>query len=179
MRTRRLCLVLLAASLLPACSGLRPPNPIPVSGDAVLGASAHLRRVADERDDLELVEGGLLAEFYTYEWQERHAWDPLYETADPNAPANPRVLRERILVGPQQTYLAFGQVTGVRVIRWLVGAGVELDVTGRSEPLVLSVRDADEAQALADALDLLRRARDPAGPPEAPAGTSSDAPAPD
>jgi hypothetical protein len=63
------------------------------------------------------------------------------------------------------------KLAGVAVRRWAIGAGIELSIDGAAEPLYVETKDAQTAQRLADALDLLRRAQhsgtpDGKGPPE-------------
>jgi len=187
MKERRLRTALpaaLAAAL--ACSTVHLPQAAPVT-EASLGEA--IETLNDSGGRVELVEGGIVADLYVYEWRrvERSDW------------RDPRDLRrggalgieadsERRLVGPKRgVYLPYRSILAVRARSWPLWSGVELELdeafrlrgprvreapSGRAwddAPVVIKARDEQDARKLSEAIDRVRRARLPAAEPaEAP-----------
>lgn len=165
---RRVAAFASTLALLAGCAGPPPAPPAPLTEEAVRAAAEEVTRSAAARDDLDLVEGGLRGALYTWRWEERWEDDPRsfdpWSRQGPDFPLRRRV-QERVLVGPEVTEVPWRRLHSVRARHWLLGSGVELGVEGAAEPLLLRTGDAAEADALAAALDLLRRARGAAPPP--------------
>jgi hypothetical protein len=143
------------------CLGVERVPPREIDEATVRAAAERIERFDAARSDVELVEGGLRAAVYT-EVRER-VFDPIplelpILLEHGVIPPEPQVREERRPVGPIDLTIAWSRIRDVRVHRWLAETGVELDVEGEPEPLVLVVPDA-EAEALAEAIDVLRRAR--------------------
>jgi hypothetical protein len=156
------------AGLALGCAGVEPVPERALDEEAVRGAAARIEAFDAAHDDVALVEGGLRARVLVvrrdptpepYLPYPPARFDRWYPILPPDPPPRDRLeLTDRVI--------AWRNLRGVRVHRWLLGSGIELDVAGESEPLVLRVDDA-EAAPLAEALDLLRRAQAP-WPPEPP-----------
>lgn len=147
-----------------ACSGLAPPADIPVTETSLDEAAAVVRETAARDPNFQLVEGGISVEAYQWSWRERvvdepEAWGGPMVLGSVVVFGVPRVVRERILVGPTRQYISFRELAGVAVHRFTIGAAVELTLDGAAEPIFVETSDRQTAQRLADALDLLRRAR--------------------
>ena len=115
-----------------------------------------------------MLEDGLQADVYYYEWREIP--DPL--EVNPaggffDEPLGRSRHRVRMLTGPRESvYLRYAMIDAVEAHSWPLWAGVEIQVAGLSGrdsdgPLVIRAADAEEAVRLTDAIDCLRRARDP------------------
>jgi hypothetical protein len=136
-----------------------PPSDTPVTEASVDEAAAVVQEAAARDPNFQLVEGGLLLEAYQWVWRDRVVMEPAIVGSVVVAPA-PRIVRERALVGPARHYVAFRELAGVAVRRWTIGtAGIELSLDNGEEPIFMETSDAQSAQRLADALDLLCRAR--------------------
>jgi hypothetical protein len=147
-----------------ACGSLVPPSDIPVTEKSLDEAAAVVREVAAQDPNFQLVEGGLSVAAYQWGWRERvvdepEAWSGPIVVGSVVVPGAPRVVRERVLVGPTRQYVGWRELAGVAVRRFTIGEGIELTLDGAAEPIVVETSDAQTAQHLADALDLLRRAR--------------------
>jgi hypothetical protein len=108
-----------------------------------------------------------------------------WKTADPVRtdimldPRDPWVVEEDVLVGPREHYVPLADLEAVWVREWAVGEGVELELAGEPERVVLRTGDRAEAERLAAALEALRRAvaGEGAAPPwPSPSGVSRRAP---
>jgi hypothetical protein len=141
-----------------ACSSVTPPADIPVTEASLDEAAAVVRETAARNPNFQLVEGGISVEAYQWIWRDHTVVDPVI-VGSIVVPGAPRVVHERELVGPAPYYVPFREVAGVAVRRWAIGVGIELSVDGTAEPLFIQMKDAETAQRLADALDVLRRAR--------------------
>ena len=140
-----------------ACGSLTPPSDTPVTEASLDEAAAVVRETAARDPSFQLVEGGLSLEAYEWAWQDRVVVEPVI-VGSVIVPGT-QIVRERVLVGPARHYVAFRDLAGIAVRRWTIGAGIELSLYGADEPIFLKTNDAQTAQRLADALDLLRRAR--------------------
>jgi len=162
-----------------ACAQAPEAPPPRLTEEAVRAAAGEIARRAEARDDLDLVEGGLRADVHTWRWEKRWVSEPVgpWRTGDVAFPP-PHVVDERVLVGPERTEVPWRRLRAVRARHWLLGSAVELTVDGAPEPLLLRTADAEEADALAAALDLLRRARsaDPPSGADAPAAGGAGSP---
>jgi len=147
-----------------ACGSLYAPQPVPLTDDSVRQATAVLREAAARRGDVRLVEGGVALDAYFYEWREWLEWEELEAgvpgelSREPIATQQPYLRRERMLVGPRSIYVPLEQLGPVRVRTWAFGSGVEIELPGQPEPAFLETADVGEAERLAAALDVLRRA---------------------
>ena len=147
-----------------ACGSLVPPADIPVTEKSLDEAATVVREMAARDPNFQLVEGGISVEAYQWTWRERvvdepDAWGGPMVVGSVVVPGAPRLVRERVLAGPTRQYVGLRDLVGVAVRRFTIGAGVELTLEGAAEPIVVETSDAQTAQRLADALDLLRRAR--------------------
>jgi hypothetical protein len=138
-----------------ACASTYAPEPVSITEDGLAHASEVLRRAAERREDLRLEEGGLVVDLLFYEWQTRLEFDDDAELLN---------LRG-VQLGPR---VPLDRLHAVRVREWAFGTGLEFLLEGEPEPAILATEDLEEAQRLASALDLLRRARaeELASPPE-------------
>jgi|GEM_PF-3606526 len=155
------------------CASLTPPADIPVTETSLGQAAAVVREVATQDPNFQLVEGGISVEAYQWSWRDRIVVEPDTGAAPMVAGpivilGAPRVVRERVLVGPARHSFAFQELAGVAVRRWTIGVGIELSLDGTAEPIFVEMNDVQTAQRLADALDLLRRARHGKTPEETP-----------
>jgi hypothetical protein len=141
-----------------ACGGLTPPADIPVTETSLDEAAAVVRETAAQNPNFQLVEGGISVEAYQWAWRDHTVVEPMIVGSIVWV-GTPRIVRERELVGPAPYYVPFRRLAGVAVRRWAIGAGIELSVEDATEPLFVEMKDAQTAQRLADALELLRRAR--------------------
>jgi hypothetical protein len=152
-----------------ACASTYAPEPVSITEDGLAHASEVLRRAAERREDLRLEEGGLVVDLLFYEWQTRLEFDDDAELLNlRGVQLGPREVQERVLVGPRTVYVPLDRLHAVRVREWAFGTGLEFLLEGEPEPAILATEDLEEAQRLASALDLLRRARaeELASPPE-------------
>jgi hypothetical protein len=145
---------------LAGCGGLHPPVVDPSVGGGVARARASVERAVAGRSDVRLVEGGLILHAMVYERRASRRW----KAADPSRtdimldPRDPWVVEEDVLVGPRELYVPLARLEAVWVREWAVGEGVELELAGEPERVVLRVGDRAEAERLAAALEALRRA---------------------
>ncbi|HBZ69411.1 MAG TPA: hypothetical protein DEP35_06635 [Deltaproteobacteria bacterium] len=146
----------LAAQL--ACGGLIPPTDIPVTEASLDEAAAVVRDTAARDPNFQLVEGGISVNAYEWSWRDRLVVEPMIVGSIVTL-GTPQIARERVLVGPARYYVTFRELAGVAVRRWAIGSGIELSLDGATEPIFVEMKDAQTAQRLADALDVLRRAR--------------------
>jgi hypothetical protein len=141
-----------------ACGSLTPPADLPVTETSLDEAAAVVRETAARDPNFQLVEGGISVEAYQWSWRDRVVVEPMV-VGSIVALGAPRIVRERVLVGPARHYVALRELAGVAVRRWAIGAGIELLLEGATEPIFVETNNAQTAQRLAAALDLLRRAR--------------------
>jgi len=169
-----------ALALAPACQTRFEPERAPVTPTSVAEALEVVRAEAAGRDDLTLVEGGLVVDAWFYVWTERTVWD---DPGDPHLGTDElfgdaiggRTERVRVLEGPRRIYVTLADLRAVVVRAWTFGAGVELEWAGRSEPAFLKTDTRERAERLGSALDLLRRAHaGEAGPQPPDAGAEGD-----
>ena len=139
-----------------ACGGLMPPSETPVTEASVDEAAVVVQEAAARDPNFQLVEAGLSLEAYQWVWRERIVVEPTI-VGPVIALGATRVVRERVIVGPARHYVAFRDLAGVAIRRWAIGVGIELSLYDE-EPIFMETNDAQTAQRLADALDLLRRA---------------------
>jgi hypothetical protein len=135
-----------------------PPSETPVTEASVDEAAVVVQEAAARDPNFQLVEGGLSLKAYQWVSRDQVVVEPTI-VGSVIALGAPRVVRERVLVGPARHYVAFRELAGVAVRRWAIGVGIELSLYGGEEPIFMETNDAETAQRLADALDLLRRAR--------------------
>jgi hypothetical protein len=157
-RLRAVRALALAAAL--GCGGLHAPVLGPTDAAALADARATLEAAAARRGDIRLVEGGLVLQGLTYAPQHSLHWE-LPEPTRPEGILDPRdhwVVREEVLVGPREVYVELARVRAVWVHAWAVGHGVELELDGEPDRVVLPTADRAEAELLAAALEHLRRA---------------------
>ncbi len=155
-RFRRRSLPALLLSVATACAQAGPA-PAPVSPESLDAAVAVLAEAAERRSDLSLVDGGLRMEVWLTEWRQRVEWR--VRAGSPWAPAEPVVVERPVRTGPHILHVQIEEIDGVRARRWLFGAEIQLRLQDRPDPAHLAAADAEEAEALARALDLLVRAR--------------------
>lgn len=147
-----------------ACGSLYAPEPLPLTGDSLREATEVLREAAARRGDIRLVEGGLVLDAYFYEWREWLEWEELEAgvpgdlSREPIAVQQPYLRRERMLEGPRSVYVPLEGLGAAQVRTWAFGCGVEIELAGQPEPAFLETADTAEAERLAGALDVLRRA---------------------
>jgi len=141
-----------------ACGSVRPPADIPVTEASLDEAAAVVRETAARDPNFQLVEGGISVEAYEWSWRDRVVVEPVVVGAVVS-PGPPRVVRERVLEGPARHTFPFRDLAGVAVRRWAIGTSIELSIEGAAEPIIVEMNDEQTAQRLADALDVLRRAR--------------------
>lgn len=152
-RTR--AVLLLAAALSLACGRVYAPPARPATPANVAAALAELEALCRAREDLELVEGGLLVSAHFLEWRE---WEEFDDHGARWGHGAPHRVRERVLVGPERLYVSLQGIRGVWVHRRSFGTSVEIALRGPRSPAILDASDRDEAERLAASLDLLRRA---------------------
>jgi hypothetical protein len=131
--------------------------------EAALAAAIEIIHATGAR--VEMLEDGLQADVYRYEWTELPGPPEIHSTdgffGEPIA-SRPRV---RMLAGRRESvYLPYAWIHAVEARSWPLWAGVEIQVAGVSDtelegPLVIRAGDAEEAARLTDAIDCLRRAR--------------------
>src|SRR5271166_3376682 len=117
------------------CASLTPPADIPVTETSLGQAAAVVREVATRDPNFELVEGGISVEAYQWSWRERmvddpEAWGGPLVVGSTVVLGAPRMVRERVLVGPTRQYVGYRDMTGLAVRRWTIGAGIELSLDG-------------------------------------------------
>lgn len=171
-RPPSLLLLLLAAQM--ACTSVYAPPNEPLTEEGLTEAIQTLRET-DER--VVVLEDGLQVEVYVYEWR-RLPPPPelgLHERllSDSMFPEGQETL---MLTGPPRiVYLPYASIRTVEARSWPMWSGIEIAVAEGGEgdldgPLVIRAQDVEEAERLADAIDRVRRAREPAA--RAPATTA-------
>lgn len=169
--------IALGLLLAPACQTRFDPEPTPVTPASAEEALEVVRAEAAERDDLALVEGGLVLDAWFYVWRERTVWedsgDPFPGTDDLfDDEIGGRTERVRGLEGPRRIYVPLAGLRAVAVRAWTLGAGVELELAGEPEPAFLRADGRERAERLGSALEVLRRAHAGGAEPTPPgAGT--------
>jgi hypothetical protein len=156
-----------------ACTTVYAPLDEPVTEEGLAEAIETLQ-AAGER--VAILEDGLQVEVYVYEWRRLPPppdleWDELL-LPDPIFLEDQET---RMLTGPPRSiYLPYASIRAVTARSWPMWSGVELVVAGEGDeeldgPLVIKAHDVEEAERLADAIDRVRRARQPtAEGPSAP-----------
>jgi hypothetical protein len=152
-------LIALAAVISIGCAGAYEPPAVPLSDGLLAEARDVLQEADARRDDVQLTEGGVYLDLTFYEWSQ--------VDLDANRPPdilNPRqqmdgaVLDQRERSAPRRVLVTPRNLTGVRVQPLAFGAFVELDLDGEKGPGMLDAKTREEADRLAAAFDLLRRA---------------------
>jgi hypothetical protein len=149
-----------------ACTTVYAPPDEPLTEEGLEEAIQTLQEVGDR---VAILEDGLQAEVYLYEWRSLPPppgieFDDLL-LSDSTFPEDQQVL---MLVGPARSvYLPFSSIRAVEARSWPMWSGVELEVSEAGEeeldgPVVIKAHDVEEAERLADAIDRVRRARQPA-----------------
>lgn len=151
-----------------ACATVYAPPDVPLTEEGLAEAIGTLLEAGDR---VAILEDGLQVEVYVYEWR-RLPPPPGFEFDEIFFPDS--LFEEdhetRMLVGPPRSvYLPFRSIRAVEARSWPMWSGVEIAVAeaDRGEldgPLVIKARDVEEAERLADAIDRVRRARQPADP---------------
>jgi len=163
-RPPSLLLLLLVAQM--ACTAVYAPPNEPLTEEGLVEAIQTLQE-ADER--VVILEDGLQVEVYVYEWRRLPAPSGLqFHELLLSDSMFPEDQQTRMLVGPARSvYLPFASIRAVEARSWPMWSGVELVVEEAGEeeldgPLVIKAHDVEEAERLADAIDRVRRARQPA-----------------
>jgi hypothetical protein len=157
-----------------ACTTVYAPPDEPLTEEGLEEAIQTLQEMGDR---VAILEDGLQAEVYLYEWRTLPPppgieFDDLL-LSDSTFPEDREVL---MLVGPARSvYLPFTSIRAVEARSWPMWSGVELEVSEAGEeeldgPVVIKAHDVEEAERLADAIDRVRRARQPAA--RAPSATA-------
>lgn len=143
-----------------ACGGSYQPAPRAVGSESLRGAYATLQEIA-EAEAFEIVEDGLYADVYLYEERVHVEWEESIPEDDLRVlvPPAPRVVRERVPVGPERRYVPFRHLASVHAERWSIGASVEFRLDDGDVEGMIRVSDFERAKRMADALELFRRAR--------------------
>ena len=171
---RPLSLLLLLLVAQTACTAVYAPPNEPLTEEGLLEAIQTLQE-ADER--VAILEDGLQVEVYVYEWR---SLPPPPELGLHDRLLSDSMLPEgeqmRMLTGPPHSvYLPYASIRTVEARSWPMWSGVELMVAEAGEeefvgPLVIKADDVEEAERLADAIDRVRRTRQPAA--QAPSETA-------
>ena len=172
-RPPSLLLLLLAVQM--ACTAVYAPPNEPLTEEGLVEAIQTLQE-ADER--VAILEDGLQVEVYVYEWRRLPPPPPELGIHDRLLSDSmfPEGEQTRMLTGPPQSvYLPYASIRAVEARSWPMWSGVELMVAEAGEeelvgPLVIKADDVEEAERLADAIDRVRRARQPAA--QAPSETA-------
>jgi hypothetical protein len=154
-----------------ACGGLHPPALLPPGEPGLAQARAALEEADARRDDVRLVEGGLVLHAHVYV-NELHslAWEPSMEPTpfvllDLD---DPYVVSEEVLGGKRDVYVRIDALRAVSVRSWAIGGhGVELELADAQRLVLRAGRD--EAERLAAAIESLRRSLAGTPPVGAPA----------
>lgn len=124
-------------------------------------ADVVLALAADPASKLALFEGGLTADAYRWTTEERVVWDELpHGGITPDVPRGPRVVKERRLRGPERISFRFSDLVAAEPHAMLLETDVEIRVRGEPDPFLLDVGGDAAARRLAEALDVLIRARE-------------------
>lgn len=141
-----------------------PAAPRPPVTEAMreAAAAALIALAAEPGARLELLEGGFTVDAWRWTTDERVVWDemPAPGSLRPELLRAPRVVRERRLAGPARTSFRFSDLTSATPYEMLLETDVEIGVRGEPEPFVIDVGGEDAARRLAEALDVLIRARE-------------------
>lgn len=153
----------LLATLQLACTTVHRPLDEPVTEDTLAAA---IETIQGSGARVEMLEDGLQADAYRYEWRELEDPPEMHPMGgDLWEPMRLPPRRVRMLAGPRENvYLPYSWIESVEARSWPLWSGVEIQVVGSSEvglegPLVIRADDADEAARLTDAIDCLSRAR--------------------
>jgi hypothetical protein len=171
-RPPALFLLFLVAQL--ACTTVYAPPDEPLTEEGLEEAIQTLQEMGDR---VAILEDGLQAEVYVYEWRPLPPPPALeFDELLLHDPAFPEDRQVRMLVGPARSvYLPFASIRAVEARSWPMWSGVELEVAEAGEeeldgPVVIKAHDVEEAERLADAIDRVRRTRQPAA--RAPSATA-------
>jgi hypothetical protein len=149
-----------------ACTTVYAPLDEPPTEESLEEAIQTLRETGER---VAILEDGLQVEVYVYEWR-RVPPPPGLEfhellLSDSMFPDDRQT---RMLTGPPRSvYLPYASIRSVEARSWPMWSGVEIAVaeTGEEDldgPLVIKAHDVEEAERLADAIDRVRRTRQPA-----------------
>jgi len=157
-----------------ACTTVYAPPDEPLTGEGLEDAIQTLQQAGDR---VAILEDGLQVEVYVYEWRSvPRPRDLEFDEFFLSDSMFPEDHQTRMLVGPARSvYLPFASIRAVEARSWPMWSGVELMVAEAVEeelvgPLVIKADDVEEAERLADAIDRVRRARQPAA--QAPSETA-------
>ena len=148
---------LLSFALLAACAEPYAPEPLEATPENLALASAVLREAAARRPDVRLGEGAVVLDVWSWEWRERD----LYEHAERDVWHRQElpegaVVNERVRSPLRPVRLTPENLLGVRVQRYPLGASLEIRLSDEPAPVFLDTADAEEAERLGSALELLR-----------------------
>ena len=157
-----------------ACTTVYAPPDEPLTEEGLADAIQTLQETGDR---VAILEDGLQVEVYVYEWRRLPPPPGLeFDELLLSDSMFPEEHQTRMLVGPARSvYLPFASIRAVEARSWPMWSGVELVVAEAGEeeldgPLVIKAHDVEEAERLADAIDRVRRARQPAA--RAPSATA-------
>ncbi len=163
-RPPTLFLFLLVAQV--ACTTVYAPPDEPLTEEGLADAIQTLQETGER---VAILEDGLQVEVYVYEWQRL---PPAPELEFHELLLSDSILPDgrqaRMLTGPPRSvYLPYASIRAVEARSWPMWSGVEIVVAGTGEedldgPLVIKAHDVEEAERLVDAIDRVRRARQPA-----------------
>jgi len=170
---RPAALLLLFLVVQMACTTVYAPPDEPLTEEGLEEAIQTLQEMGDR---VSILEDGLQAEVYVYEWRPVPPPPGLeFEDLLLSDSAFPEDQQVRMLVGPvRSVYLPFASIRAVEARSWPMWSGVELEVAEADGveldgPVVIKAHDVEEAERLADAIDRVRRTRQPAA--RAPSAT--------
>jgi hypothetical protein len=167
MNRRRLRTALVSAlAATCACTTVYLPENDPLT-EATLSEAIEVLRDFDGR--VELLEDGIVVDLYVFTWRRKVRVGGDFGT---------EVIYQRRLIGPKRdVYLPYTSILSVQARSWPLWSGVELELdstiqlrkswarqappgrSGDDDPVVIKVRDEQEAQKLSEAIDRVRRAR--------------------
>lgn len=164
-RRLRIALVFVLAATF-ACTTVYLPENDPLT-EATLSEAIEVLRDFDGR--VELLEDGIVVDLYVFTWRRKVRVGGDFGT---------EVIYQRRLIGPKRdVYLPYTSILSVQARSWPLWSGVELELdstiqlrkswarqappgrSGDDDPVVIKVRDEQEAQKLSEAIDRVRRAR--------------------
>jgi hypothetical protein len=163
-RPPSLLLLLLVAQV--ACTTVYAPLDEPLTEEGLADAIQTLEETGER---VTILEDGLQVEVYVYEWRRLPSPPELeFHELLLSDSMFPDGRQTRMLTGPPRSvYLPYASIRSVEARSWPMWSGVEIAVAGTGEedlddPVVIKAHDVEEAQRLADAIDRVRRTRQPA-----------------